>query len=203
MRAGEMDLNELPFPLILKPGGPVTDEQLIRFSERNKPFKIEQNNKGEITIMTPVGGIGGTHEFYITSMLFVWVEQDGTGIGFGPNTGFRLADGSCLAPDAAWLSISRWNALTLAQQTSFPPLCPEFIIEVRSQSDPRRLLEAKMELWIENGVQLAWLVDPANATVDIYRANEPVRSLQRPEKVLGVGPLQGFELRTSRLWSPS
>lgn len=201
MRAGELDLTELAFPLVVRTSAPVTDEQLIRFSELNKTYKIEQNTSGEITIMTPVGGTGGTHEIYIASMLYQWAKQDGKGIAFGPNTGFRLPDQSCLAPDAAWLSISRWNALTPEQQANFPPFCPEFIIEVRSRSDPRRLIEAKMQLWLHNGAELAWLIDPIDKRVSVHRPGKAPQTLIEPEVVRGESPVGGFDLHCAELWA--
>ncbi len=114
----------LPFPITIIPADPLSDDELIRFSEANKPCKIERNRKGEIVVMTPVGGIGGTHEIYVASVMFNWAEQDGRGIGFDSNTGFNLPDGSCLSPDAAWLSLERWNALSPKEQAGFPPLVP-------------------------------------------------------------------------------
>lgn len=121
-------------------------------------------------------------------------------VSFSPNAGFNLLDGSCLSPDGAWLSLTRWNALTSEQQASFPPLCPEFIIEVRSGTDSRELLEAKMQTWLDNGAQLAWLVDPLDGNVVIYRPGGEPELLLRPEIIQGSGPVQGFELRAARLW---
>lgn len=195
-----IDLLDLPLPLSLRPSGPVTDDQLIRFSDKNKPYRFERSKDGEITVMTPVGGIGGTHEIFVASMLFSWAEEDGKGIGFASNTGFNLPDGSCLSPDAAWLARWRWDKLTLAEQMSFPPLCPDFIIEIRSRSDSRRLLEAKMQLWLDNGAQLAWLIDPVDGNVVIYRPDQALETLVKPELVEASGPVSGFVLRTSRLW---
>ena len=200
MRAGELDLLDLPLPLILRPRAPICDDDLMRFSERNKPYRIERTKEGDILVMTPVGGKGSNHEMYVASMLFHWADEDGTGIAFSPNGGFNLPDGACLVPDAAWLSLPRWNALTPKQQVGFPPLCPDFLIEVRSQSDSRKVLEAKMQQWIENGAQLAWLIDAIDATVSIYRPNEPTETLERPDLVTAHPPVGGFELRTTRLW---
>ena len=152
-------LNDDVLPITFRPLAPFTDEDLMRLSRENKPYKIERTAEGDISVMTPVGGIGGTHEFYVASELYQWIERNPTGIGFGSNTGFNLPDGSCLSPDAAWLALPRWNALTPEQQAGFPPLCPDFIIEIRSRSDPRRLLETKMQLWLANGAHLGWLLD--------------------------------------------
>ena len=118
----------------------------MRFSADNKGYKIERNAQGEITIMSPVGGIGSSHEQYVSGELYVWNKQSATGKIFSPSGAFDLPDGSCLQPDAAWMTLDRWNGLTQQQQTGFPPLCPDFFIEVRSAGDSLRLLEAKMQL---------------------------------------------------------
>jgi Uma2 family endonuclease len=193
-------LETLTPPIALRPSAALTDEELMRFSEENKSYKIERRRNGDIFIMTPVGGIGSTHEAFVAGSLFQWNEVSQAGIVFLSNAGFNLRDGSCLSPDAAWLALDRWNALTLEEQTGYPPLCPDFVAEVRSQSDSRRVIEEKMQLWIENGAQLAWLVDPITAEVAIYRPQMEVERLIRPESVAGTGPIVGFELRTSRLW---
>jgi Uma2 family endonuclease len=137
---------------------------------------------------------------YVGSRLFSWTEQDGTGIDFSPSVGFNLPDGSCLSPDASWVSLERWNKLTLRQQAGFPPLCPDFLIEVRSQSDSRRVVEAKMQAWLDNGAQLAWLIDPIDGNAVIYRPGHPSETLVRPEVILAAEPVAGFELRCTRLW---
>jgi len=201
MRRGQIDLVGLELPIILRPCARVSDEELMRFSAQNKPFKIERNKEGDLTIMTPVGGIGSTHEGYITQVLGNWTEQDGRGIAFSPSVGFNLPDGSCLSPDASWMTLELWNSLTLKQQTGFPPLCPDFLIEVRSQSDSRSILEDKMQTWMENGAKLAWLVDPIAGTVTIYRYGHAPETLERPEIVKGEAPVDGFELRCARLWA--
>jgi Uma2 family endonuclease len=185
MRAGQIDLLDLELPIVLRPSAHVSDDDLLRFSEQNRPYRIERNRDGEITIMTPVNYRGGTYE------------------GFMPaNVGFKLPDGSCLAPDAAWLTKEHEDALTPEEQDSFPPVCPDFLIEVRSKSDSRRIVEAKMQIWIENGAQLAWLVDPIDQNVTIYRPGEGPELLDRPQVVSGTDPVDGFELRCSRLWPP-
>ena len=193
-----LNLTSLVPPISLRPAASLTDEELMRFSEDNKPYKIERNKHGEIIITTPVGGIGSTHEAYVASTLFQWNETIQTGIAFGSNAGFNLADGSCLSPDAAWLALGRWNALNPKQQAGYPPLCPDFIIEIRSQSDSRTSVEIKMQLWLENGAQLAWLIDPIDVNVTIYRFGHAPEVLDRPDVVRASDPLIGFELPCAR-----
>jgi len=188
-------------PNLVKPGTRMSDDELIRFSRANRPYRFERNKEGEITMMSPVGGIGSLHEMRVTSALSRWSDVDGRGIAFAPNVGFNLRDRSCLAPDAAWLELARWNALTHEQQVGFPPLCPDFLVEVRSHSDRRRSLEEKMLQWMGNGAKLAWLLDPIECTVTIYRMGERERTLNRPDFVDGVDPVGGFTLNTAKIWT--
>ncbi len=185
---------------MLRPSARVSDDEPMRFSAKN-PYQVERNKEGELTITTPVGGIRGTHEKYVSDELYIWTAQDGRGIDFNPNTGFNLPDGSCLQPDASWIALERWNALSPQQQTGFPPLCPDFLIEVRSQTDRRPVLEAKMQAWMENGAKLAWLVDLIDQSVTVYRPGQSVETLVRPEVVVAGEPVVGFELKCARLWT--
>ena len=202
MHSAEIDLLGLELPIRLRPSVPLSDEQFLSFSARNNPYRIERNRDGEIIIMTPVNYRGGKHEGYVAAALLLWAEQDGRGTALPANVGFNLPDGSCLAPDAAWILKEREDALTPEQQDSFPPICPDFIIEIRSKSDPRRQVEAKMQAWIDNGAQLAWLIDPIEGYITSYLQGEPPSTLHRPETMLGVGPVTGFELRCASLWKP-
>jgi Uma2 family endonuclease len=195
-----LNLDSLAPPISLRPSVSLSDEELMRFSADNKPYKIERNNRGEITIMTPVGGIGSAHEEYVSGEFYIWSKQDGTGKSFSPSGGFNLPDGSCLSPDVGWITLDRWNSLTLKQQTGFPPLCPEFVIEVRSASDTRGMVEDKMQLWLDNGAQLAWLVDPIDANVTVYRPGHAPETLDRPQSVAATAPVAGFVLDCTMLW---
>ena len=195
-----LNLDSLAPPIVLRPSATLSDEELIRFSEENKPYKIERNKYGDITIMTPVGGIGSADEGYVYGEFYLWAKQDGRGKCFSPGGGFNLADGSCLSPDVSWMTLDRWNTLTVKQKTSFPPLCPDFVIEVRSASDSRAMVEEKMQLWLDNGAQLAWLVDPIGQNVTVYSPNQAPEKLEHPESVSATGPVTGFILDGTPLW---
>jgi len=196
-------LEELPMPVTLRLAVPLSDEQLMELSARNKPYRIEQNKEGEITLMTPIGGIGAENEGIVSAELIVWTRSTRRGKSFSPSVGFRLPDGSCLSPDASWISIERWNALTRLQRKRLLPICPEFVIEVRSESDRRSVMEAKMLQWMANGVKLAWLIDPTEATVTLYKPGEPEVTLDRPNSVEACEPVAGFVLATTELWMES
>ena len=198
-RVFEADLAGIPLPATLRPPVPLTDDELIAFSRRNRPYRIELNARGEIEIMTPVGAEGGHLEALVTYHLARWAEENG-GICFGPNTGFRLPDSSVLSPDAAWISETSWRALSKEQRRRYAPLCPEFVIEILSVSDSRATLKTKMATWISNGASLAWMIDPYAAAVRIYRSGEPVETLLRPDFLEAGEPVAGFRLPLEKLW---
>ena len=195
-----MDFSSVSAPVAMRFDVPITDDELIEFSLRNKPWRFERDRNGDIMIMTPVGGIGSLHEGTVSSALKVWNARQATGVVFAPNAGFNLPDGSCLAPDAAWLAVERWRSLTRKEQNGFPPLCPEFVIEIRSQSDARQPLEDKMQRWLENGAQLAWLIDPLEKQVVVYRPGEATETLEAPDVVRGHTPVDGFTLEMQSIW---
>ncbi len=197
----EWSLTGVPLPIVLRPPSPLTDDELLAFSRKNRPYRVEKNTEGDLIIMTPVGGEGGYWEASISARLTVWAEKDARGLAFSPNTGFNLPDGSTLSPDASWVSLQRWNALTTEEQRRYPPLCPEFVIELRSTSDSLRPLQQKMVQYLENGAQLGWLIDPAVGTVTIFRPGREPEVLHQPAQVIGEGPVAGFTLATARLWT--
>jgi Uma2 family endonuclease len=129
------------------------------------------------------------------------VEREGKGIAFNSNTGFLLPDGSMRLPDAAWLSSEKWQALTDKQQEGFVPACPEFVVELRSPSDRASQVEGRMELWIEQGAQLGWMIDPQRRLAMIYRSGQEPETLLAPEYLEGSGPVEGFRLAMERFWS--
>ena len=173
----------------------------MRFCAVNDPLRIELDENGELIVMTPSGSEGGSLEGGVIAELYVWARQDGRGKAFGSSAGFRLADGSMRAPDAAWMSLRSWSALTPEQQESFAPICPEFVIEVRSRRDSLRELQTKMRMWTANGAELAWLIDPQRKVVEVYRPGEEPEVHEQPTSVHGSGPVAGFELVLERIWS--
>jgi Uma2 family endonuclease len=189
----------LPLPVTVRPAIPMTDDELMAFSRQNRMYRIERNAKGELEIMSPSGGKGSRWESRVIRELDLWAEQYG-GACFSSNGGFHLPDGSVLSPDASWVSETRWNSLTEAQQSTFPPLCPDFLIEILSATDSRTALAAKMLVWMANGAKLAWMIDPYRATLSIYRPDGTIEVLQRPDSVEAGEPVAGFRLSTLLLW---
>jgi Uma2 family endonuclease len=193
-------LAEMPLPLRFRPETPMSDEELVRFCAANDFLRVERDANGEILVMTPAGIKTSRMNSRITRLLDEWAEQDGRGIAVDSNGGFTLPDGSVRAADAAWVHKSRWDALSDADQARFSPLCPDFIIELRSPNDSLAELKQKMAQWIANGVQVGWLIDPENKTVSIYRSAEQAETLTHPSSVQGSGVMAGFELVMARIW---
>ena len=190
----------VPLPLRFKPDTPMSDDELLRFCAANDVLRVERDANGEIHVMTPAGNNTGRKNTAIISALDTWAVADGRGYAFDSNTGFTLPDGSMRSPDAAWVLKTRWDAMSDADKDRFSPLCPDFIIELRSLTDRRAPLEEKMQQWLANGAQLAWLIDPMEQTVTIYRSGDAPQTLTEPTAILGTGILTGFELPTTRLW---
>lgn len=190
------------FPLVvqLQPVVEMTDEQFYEFCQINRDLRIERNAQGELLIMPPTGTGTGGRNFKLIVQLGNWVEQDGTGIGFDSSTGFTLPNGATCSPDAAWVKLERWNALSEEEQEKFAPICPDFVVELRSASDSLKVLQDKMQEYIDNGALLGWLIDRKQRKVYIYRPQVSVECLDNPVTISGDPVLPGFVLDLSKIW---
>lgn len=197
----QWSIQNVTLPARLRPPVPLSDEELIAFSEANKPCRVERLASGEILVMTPSGFENNRREAYLVHELFAWAEADGRGEAFSSNAGFNLPDGSTLSPDAGWVETTRLAELTEQQRERYLPFAPDFAVEILSHSDSLPELDRKMEQWIANGVRLAWRIDPYGGTVAIYSESVALLVLERPEVVEGSGPVAGFQLKMGRLWS--
>jgi Uma2 family endonuclease len=166
----------------------------------NPDMKLERTPKGELIIMAPTGGEAGNWNSGINGELYLWNRQRQGGKTFDSSTGFELPQGGDRSPDAAWISIDRWNALTPEERKGFLPLCPDFAIELLSPTDSWKQGQRKMEEYRDNGCRLAWLIDPKGKRVGIYRPNQPVEILDRPTTLSGEDVLVGFVLDLNFLW---
>ena len=176
------------------------DDDFFLFCQLNEQWKLELSKEGDLIIMMPSGGETGRRNAKLTRLLGNWAEADGTGECFDSSTGFILPNGAERAPDAAWVKKERWEALTKIERRRFAPLCPDFVIELRSYTDRLKPLQTKMEEYLENGAQLGWLIDPIKHKVYIYRPNRSVECLERPAELSGENVLPGFVLPVARLW---
>jgi len=179
---------------------PLSGEDLAQFCAANDPLRVERDSNGELIVMSPTHSDSGGIEAQVLLALGSWSYQDGRGKFFSSNAGFTLPDSSVRATYASWSSLKRWNKLTRRQKQSYAPICPEFVIEVRSKTDRLKDLRAKMEMWIAKGAEVAWLIDPERKVVEIYRPGESPEVLHEPSSVQGSGPGAGFELMMAWVW---
>src|SRR5437870_4049964 len=178
----------------------LSDDDFFEFCQANRDWRIERTSDGDIIIMPPTGGETGRRNFDLTGSFHAWVKIDGTGKGFDSSTGFILPNGAERSPDLAWVRLSRWNALTDEEREKFPPLCPDFVAELRSPSDSLVTLQDKMEEYTQNGAELAWLLDPIGKKVYVYRPRAQVECLDNPATVSAEPLLKGFILDIRELW---
>jgi Uma2 family endonuclease len=185
---------EAPLVLRVPASLQMDDDQFFDFCQENELLRIERSAEGELIIMPPAGGESGNRNFWLTARFAAWVEQDGTGEGFDSSTGFRLPNGAIRSPDVAWLKRERLTVLTQQQIERFIPLCPDFVVELRSPSGRLATLKKKMQEYIANGGCLGWLLDPTNRRVFVYRPNRPVEEVENPTTLSGDPELPGFSL---------
>jgi Uma2 family endonuclease len=183
----------------LKSGIYLTDEQFYEVCLNNPEMQLEQTAEGALIIMSPTGGETGKRNFSLIVQLGNWIEQDGTGFGFDSSTVFKLPSGAKRSPDAAWVKRDRWESLTPKEREGFPPIAPDFVIELRSRTDSLEDLQHKMQEYINNGVRLGWLLNRQDRQVEIYRPGKPVEVLQSPATISGEEVLPGFVLELKNL----
>jgi Uma2 family endonuclease len=180
--------------LDLKPLITLTDEDFYQLCQVNPDVPLELNRKGKLIIMSPVGGESGSQEATLIARVVVWNEQSKLGFVFSSSTIFNLPGGGNRSPDVAWIKRERWEALTPTERIKFPPLCPDFVIELRSPSDRLQPLQEKMNEYLDCGLRLGWLINPQDNNVEIYRSQQPVEILTLPVSLSGEDVLPGFSL---------
>ncbi|MCI0485507.1 MAG: Uma2 family endonuclease [Blastocatellia bacterium] len=178
----------------------MSESEFFEFCQRHPDLRLERTAEGDLIVMPPTGGETGRRNFILTGLFGMWVDNDGTGEGFDSSTVFRLPNGADRSPDVAWVRRERWESLTLEERRRFPPLCPDFVIELRSDTDRLNVLQEKMNEYIENGAQLGWLIDPLEKKVWIYRPKAEVECLTDPATVNGEPVLPGFVLPLEKIW---
>lgn len=193
-----------PVPLTLRLGSALrlSDDELFELCARNRELRIERTAGGDLIVMTPAGGESSHRNLEITAALAVWARRDGTGVAFDSSVGFFLPNGAMRGPDAAWVLRSRLEPLPAETRKKFLPLCPDFVVELRSPSDRLPDLQAKTEEFRENGARLGWLVDPQEKRVHVYRPARSVEVLENPTQIAGDPELPGFSLDLQPVWAP-
>lgn len=187
----------LNLPPVLK----LTDEQFEQLAAVNSDLRLELTAKGELIIMPPTGGETGDRNFELDGQLWLWNRQNCLGKAFDSSTGFRLPNGATRSPDVAWIEMERWEALTPTQRKKFLPLCPDFAIELVSETDDVAETQAKMQEYLQNGLRLGWLINPKLRQVEIYRPNRGVEVLTSPTTLSGEDVLPGFVLDLKLIFS--
>jgi Uma2 family endonuclease len=203
MKVDFASVDTIPVPenteaIILRPAPPrdrFSDEEFGEFCAQHRDLRIEMNSEGEMIIMLPVVSDGGRRNFLLAARFGAWVEADGTGVGFDSSTGFTLPNRAKRAPDVSWIRRERWEALSKKQRNDYAPICPDFVVELRSKTDQLKTLQAKMEEYVANGAQLGWLLDPLQHKVHIYCPGSPVEVHDNPSDISGEPLLKGFVLK--------
>lgn len=181
-------------------GEKFSDAAYLAFCRANPNLRLERTAEGEILIVPPAGFESSNRNSEVTAQLHKWAREDGRGKASDSSAQFFLADGSALSPDAAWVSNVCLRSISREKRKEFLHLCPEFVVEVKSPSDRLKQAKAKMEQWIANGAQLAWLIDGDAETVYVYRKNHPVKTHRGINKLAGEGPVEGFVLQLAAIW---
>ncbi|MGM3304585.1 Uma2 family endonuclease [Anabaena sp. WFMT] len=171
-----------------------TDDEFVEIVDANKDLRLELSSEGELIVMSPTGGETGERNLELSGQVWFWNRKNNLGKAFDSSTGFKLPKGGTRSPDVSWIKIERWNALTPEQKKKFLPLCPDFVIELVSESDDLEDTQAKMREYINNGLRLGWLINPKDKQVEIYRQNQEVEILQSPAILSGEDVLLGFIL---------
>ena len=189
-----MDVAAITLPPTLELMIDLTDEQFFELCQKNRDYRFERSAHGELIIMPPTGSETSNCNARLTQRLMNWADTNELGIAFDSNGGFKLPNGANRAPDASWVKIERWNALTAEQQGKFAPICPDFVVELLSASDSLPTTRKKMQEYIDNGAKLGWLLNRKNQQVEIYRPGQSVEILQSPTSLSGEDLLPGFIL---------
>ncbi len=178
----------------------LSDDQFYQLCRDNPDVKFERNESGELIVMSPTGGETGKSNAKLTTRFVLWNEETKLGEVFDSSTCFKLPNGSDRSPDVSWIKLERWNALKPEQREKFPPIAPDFVLELMSPSDSLRETQAKMQEYMNAGVKLGWLIDRKTRHVEIYRQGQSKEVLESPTSLSGEDILPGFILDLQWIW---
>ena len=178
----------------------ISDEQFDRLCAANPEINFERTPKNEIVIWPPSDGVAGNQKAEMTADFVIWNQQYNLGVVFGSSTCFRLPGGVDRSPDVSWVEKSRWESLTPEQRRKFPPICPDFVLELLSPSDNLRTVQRKMQEYLDSGIRLGWLINPEDKLVEIYRPGREVEVVRSPSTLSGEEVLPGFVLNIEWIW---
>ncbi|MEG5017502.1 MULTISPECIES: Uma2 family endonuclease [unclassified Microcoleus] len=177
----------------------LSDEQFFQLCQHNRDYQFERTASGELIIMPPTGSETSKRNMDLSYQLQAWSRQNNLGVAFDSSGGFTLPNGADRSPDASWVKKERWDALTPEQKDSFAPVCPDFVVELRSRTDSLKKLQEKMQEYIDNGARLGWLIDRQNRRVEIYRPGQDVEIIENPATLSGEDVLPGFVLNLEEI----
>lgn len=180
--------------LDLSPITQLTREQFYQLCRANRDIPLERSPRGELIIVSPVGGESGSWEANLIGDVIIWNRQTRLGVVFSSSTIFSLPGGGDRSPDVAWVRCDRWESLTPEERETFPPICPDFVIELRSRTDRLPPLQQKMQEYLDSGLRLGWLINPQDQQVEIYRPGQPAEVVAMPTVLSGEDVLPDFSL---------
>ena len=186
--------------LQMSPAWEMNADSFFDFCQLNSHLRIERNATGKLIIMPPTGSETGNRNAKLMQQLANWTDRDGTGIEFDSSAGFILPNGATRSPDASWIRLAKWNSLSTEQKSKFAPICPDFVVEIRSSSDRLEVLQVKMQEYINNGASLGWLIDRSAKQVYIYTPDIEVKCIDNPSTLTGDSLLTGFVLDLTKIW---
>lgn len=187
--------------LNLRPTLQLTNEVFEQLCQQNPDLRLERTAQGELIAMSPAGSESGRQNLSLSAQLWYWNQQAKLGVTFDSSAGFTLPNGAIRSPDAAWIETSRWERLSSEQRRKFAPICPDFVLELKSPSDDITTLQAKLQEYIDNGAQLGWLIDPETRQVDCYRPGQTVQVFNHPDTLSGDPVLPNFAMDFTLIWS--
>jgi Uma2 family endonuclease len=178
----------------------VTPAQFEVLCHDNPDLRLELTATGELIVMPPTGSKTGMRNSILVLRVGEWTQRNGTGVCFDSSAGFTLPNGAIRSPDASWVRRDRWESISAKDQEGFAPLCPDFVIALRSPTDRLSDIKDKLAEYVDNGAQLGWLLDPFERRVYLYRSGRAVKMLEDPENVSGDPEVPGFVLYVRELW---
>ncbi|NJK62864.1 MAG: Uma2 family endonuclease [Synechococcaceae cyanobacterium SM2_3_1] len=194
------DTKTQPFTIQIHPVVQMSEDQFFEFCLRNPDLRIERTAAGDLILMSPASPESGRRNAQLIRLLGNWAEADGTGIVFDSSAGFTLTNQAMRAPDASWIRKERWQVLAEAEKQQFSPICPDFVVELRSPTDSLKTLQEKMQEYIDNGARLGWLIDPKDRKIYIYRPSQDIEMQDNPDRLNGDPVLPRFVLDLQKIW---
>ena len=186
--------------LQMSPVWEMSADSFFDFCQLNSHLRIERTATGKLVIMSPAGSETGNRNAKLMQQLSNWTDRDASGIEFDSSAGFILPNGATRSPDASWITLTRWNSLSAEQKTKFAPICPDFVVELRSPSDSLKVLQDKLQEYIDNGASLGWLIDRTTHQVYIYTPDSEIKCLDNPQAISGDPVLSSFILDLTKIW---